>query len=221
MVAAILSAAVWVVLNTAIVIGALWLWDRGPRTARRAQGMVFLTSILLLIPGLVPLLDQHELFQRAVFVPFAFGFAAIVLSVVLDIRDRFELRRRRQADLLNGYPHRPRIIGGWGAFWIGTVTSFVASTALLVASFLWSWVGALIVVADGGPDRWDGSNSDVSTVMACVGIAIGIIVGVVVWARGIARERYWERLKAGIEHRESVAAQRAVENHVASNTFVE
>lgn len=222
MMGAILSAAAWVVLNAAIVTGALWVWGSEPRTARRTQGMILLTSFLLFIPGLAPLLLQDWLLQRVVFFPLGVAVVSVVLLVVLEVRFRVERRRRRREDLLRGYPPRPRIIDGWGAFWIGVVTGLVAWAGLFGAAFVRWWVSALVVVADGGLDhRWDGISPNVSPAMSGVGLVIGVVVGVAVWRHGVMRAQDWEQLQAGLQHRETVAAQHAVLNQAAGSALVE
>lgn len=208
----VVSVAVWVVLNTAIVAGVLWLWNRGAdHSARQGQRMVMLISFLMFIPGLLPLMDQTELLTRAFLFAITVGAVAAVLGIVLDVRERIEARRRRKDALLRGYPTAPTIIGGWGAFWIGLATYFISGFVLLAASFAWTWVTALAAVANGTPEQWHSPTPESFMVLGAAAFVIAVLVGLAVWARGIVRARYWAQLTAGIEHREAVAATRAAE----------
>jgi len=208
----LVSAAVWVVLNTLIVLGALWLWNRrGDRSARQAQRLILLTSLVMIFLGLLPLYDHAVLLQRAFLFAFTLGLVGAVFGVVLDVRERMEARRQRREALLRGYPTVPTYVGGWGAFWIGVATYFIGGLVLLAAAFALSWVSAVAAVADGSPERWHSLTPDNLITLACVALVISIVVGVAVWARGVVRKRYWADLTAGIEYREAVAAARAVQ----------
>lgn len=208
----ILSVAVWVVLNTSIMLGALWLWNRGAdRSARQVQRLVLFASVVMIVIGLLPLWDHAVLFQRAFLFAFTLGVVGTVFGIVLDVRERAEARRRRKEALLRGYPTAPHIFGGWGAFWIGAATYFTAGMFLLAASFAWSWASAASAVLDGRPEQWHGFGADVMIALGVVALGIGIIVGLIVWARGAARQRYWAQLIAGIEYREAIAAKRATQ----------
>lgn len=72
-------------------------------------------------------------------------------------------------------------------------------------------MSAVAAVADGSPERWHSLTPDNLITLACVALAISIVVGVAVWARGVVRKRYWADLTAGIEYREAVAADCAVQ----------
>jgi hypothetical protein len=161
--------------------------------------------------GLLPLYEHVVLLQRAFLFAFALGLAGAVFGVVLDVRERMEARRRRRDALLRGYPTVPTYVGGWGAFWIGLAIYFIGGLVLLATAFALSWVSAVVAVADGSPERWHSLTPDNLIALAGVALVISIVVGVAVWARGVVRRRYWADLTAGIECREAVAAERAVQ----------
>lgn len=208
----IVSAAVWVVLNTSIVLGALWLWNRGAdHSARQAQRLLLLISVAMIFVGLTPLFGHTVLLQRAFLFAFTLGLVGGAMGVVLDVRDRAQARRQRKDALLRGYPVVPHIIGGWGAFWIGVATYFASGFALLAVGFAWSWAGAASAVINGTPEQWHGLTPDTMIALAIAALIIGILVGIITWVRGAARQRYWSYLLAGIEYREAMATQRATQ----------